>query len=96
MPLPSLRFFVAYERVKNYLDIAEIQLSRTCSCRSFQNRTTKHILKNERIAGNTVRKLEVHTSKEISQSKLYLLNVPAANSVSDISDQMSYHILCNG
>jgi hypothetical protein len=55
---------------KRYKNIAEMQLNGTCSCRPFQNRTTKYILKSDRIARNTVHKLEVHTLKEISQSKL--------------------------
>jgi hypothetical protein len=38
------------------------------SFRLFQNRTTIHILKSERIPGNTVHVLEVQTLKEITQS----------------------------
>ena len=40
------------------------------SSRSFQNRTTKYILKSDRIAGNTVHKLEVHILKEITQEQV--------------------------
>ena len=53
-----------------YKDIAETQMNGTFSCRPFQNRSTKYTLKSDRITGNTVYKLEVHTLKEITQNKM--------------------------